>query len=400
MHPSTPMNRDCGIRNALLGTLICLCMIAWGLPVCAASNADCLSCHSAPTIHKTQGLKTVPLYVDTQGFGASVHAKMNCTDCHADLKSEPLKHKTKVAPVDCAKCHEKKGWNPNTIHYAVPTTKTPPACKDCHGNHYIKPKTDPASRTYKTRADATCAVCHAGQNAVKVYEHGLHSVMTTKGQPAARCTDCHSPHSGVLATSPVVCSMCHDREYKQYEHSSHGKAQLEGNADVPSCVTCHGAHDMLPKSDPLSKTHFTNEPALCSGCHDDAEKMRSYDLPTNTLATYRHSYHGVANKYGDKKAAVCSSCHEAHNILPSSDMASSASKANLPRTCGKCHKGLLKKVAQGQSHVVISSQKKDVLFWVSFAFKWLTIGTMLALIGHILLDLQTRIRKRLWKDHE
>jgi hypothetical protein len=38
-----------------------------------------------------------------------------------------------------------------------------------------------------------------------------------------------------------------------------------------------------------------------------------------------------------EKAAVCSDCHEAHEILTASDSKSPIFKFNVPDTCGKCH---------------------------------------------------------------
>jgi len=38
-----------------------------------------------------------------------------------------------------------------------------------------------------------------------------------------------------------------------------------------------------------------------------------------------------------ERAAVCSDCHEAHEILTASDSKSPIFKFNVPDTCGKCH---------------------------------------------------------------
>lgn len=380
------------LRSALTGVLICLTLcVRPSVALAAASNADCLMCHSAKTLHKTLGFKEVPLYVNPQGFDASSHAKLNCIDCHTDLKNQPLKHKTKVKPVECAKCHEKSGWNPNTIHYSVPAAAGPPDCQNCHGNHYIKPKADKASRTNPVNADANCIQCHAKSEAIKTYERGVHAELAKNGHPAAGCTDCHEPHTGQPASSPMACAKCHVKQYKDYASSSHGKAYLTGNTDAPTCVTCHGAHDALAKDDIKSTVNPANVPMMCARCHD-GERMDAYHLPTDRLKTYRHSYHGVANKYGETNVATCASCHQAHHVLPSSDPASSTSKANLQETCGACHKGITQKVAQGRMHVVITHENRDALYWISTAFKWLTLGTMLALVGHILLDLNCKIR--------
>lgn len=378
---------------ACTGVLIALVLLAMPHGAFAATtNADCLMCHSARTLHKTAGMKKVSLYVDLQAFSSSSHSKMNCVDCHTDLAHQPLKHKPDVAPVQCAKCHEKAGWNPNTIHYAVPGDQNPPTCQTCHGSHYIKPKSDPASQTNVRHADSICVTCHAKSGALKDYNHGVHSELGKNGRPAAGCTDCHQSHSGQPASAPVVCAKCHESEFKGYASGSHGKAFMQGNTDVPSCVTCHGMHRILPPSDPKSTVQPSKVAALCSDCHENEKLMKPYNLPTDRLKTYRHSFHGVANKYGERAVATCASCHGSHHVLPSSDPASVTNKANLKKTCGKCHKGISAKVAQGKAHVVITRRNKDALYWISTAFMYLTIGTMMALIGHIILDLTCKIR--------
>jgi hypothetical protein len=53
--------------------------------------------------------------------------------------------------------------------------------------------------------------------------------------------------------------------------------------------------------------------------------------------SYQDSVHGRAVEKGSKKAAVCTDCHGAHEILPASDAKSPISKASVPGTCGKCH---------------------------------------------------------------
>lgn len=378
---------------ACAGVFIFLASVSrLGAAFASVTSDQCLMCHSAKTLHKTAGLKTSSLYVDPERFGASVHGAKECVFCHADLKNQPLKHKAEVAPVECARCHEKKGWNPNTIHYGISDSPNSPTCQGCHGSHYMKPKTDPASEVNPANADAICAKCHAKSRVLRPYERGIHSDMGESGHPAAGCVDCHEPHSGQPANAPIICAKCHSRQFREYSHGSHGKALAQGNTDVPTCVKCHGAHDITAKDDPRSPIYPRNISAECGRCHDDARPMAAYDLPSDRLKTYRESYHGIANKYGDPAVATCASCHEAHDVLPSSDAASSTSRHNLPRTCGKCHHGMSAKVTQGKSHVVITHYDRDSLYWVSVGFKWLTIGAITALVGHIMLDLFSRIR--------
>ncbi len=50
-------------------------------------------------------------------------------------------------------------------------------------------------------------------------------------------------------------------------------------------------------------------------------------------------------------AANCASCHGVHNILPSSDPHSTINRANLDKTCGKCHTGATQKFTMTRVHM-------------------------------------------------
>src|SRR5947209_10296867 len=117
--------------------------------VAQLTNSDCLGCHESS--------------VDAKKFGASVHGPLECTNCHADIKSVP--HDPAPKPVDCSSCHTDAvaAWN-NSLHaQAVRSGSARGAkCLDCHGPaHEILPSTDKASRTYHGKIPATCSTCHA-----------------------------------------------------------------------------------------------------------------------------------------------------------------------------------------------------------------------------------------------
>ena len=76
-----------------------------------------------------------------------------------------------------------------------------------------------------------------------------------------------------------------------------------------------------------------------------------FGIPGGRTDTYKDSYHGMANAMGSNKTASCSSCHGTHNILPSSDPASTINPANLVRTCGQCHPGANANFAKGKIHL-------------------------------------------------
>ncbi len=87
------------------------------------------------------------------------------------------------------------------------------------------------------------------------------------------------------------------------------------------CVYCHEGIDDIPHAASLAPA----DPLTCSVCHDDVYEA------------YAPSAHGVANDSGDIDAATCSSCHGAHDVLPTADEDSRVYPLTLPETCGQCH---------------------------------------------------------------
>jgi hypothetical protein len=198
---------------------------------------------------------------------------------------------------------------------------------------------------------------------------------------------------------PATCGKCHPEVLKQYRASVHGVALTQGVADVPVCTTCHGEHDIRRASDPQSRVYPSHIPETCGQCHGAVALMAKHGMNAYSYPTYRETYHGIANEYGSEVVANCASCHGVHDIRPSSDPRSSIHPANLPRTCGKCHQGASAKVTQGRIHLRISRSGSPAVYWVSTGFKWLTILTMVALVGHILLDLAKRLIERRRSPH-
>jgi cytochrome b subunit of formate dehydrogenase/uncharacterized protein with PIN domain len=162
---------------------------------------------------------------------------------------------------------------------------------------------------------------------------------------ALECASCHTqlakkefPHPEKLAR--VDCGSCHPDEQTQYEASLHGKAAARGDKLAPGCKDCHGTHNVLRPSNPRAPTSVMEIPKLCGGCHREGTPVSlTYDIPqTNIYGNYMDSIHGQAlSEKGLIVAAVCTSCHTAHFVLPHTDARSSIAKANIARTCTKCH---------------------------------------------------------------
>jgi len=159
------------------------------------------------------------------------------------------------------------------------------------------------------------------------------------------CISCHV-EAGVdgdehpFPMTRVNCGSCHDDVAAVYAGSLHGKAVAANDPFAPYCSECHGKHDILSHTDKKSSTYVMNIPFTCGRCHREGTAMtKSHDIAKhNILENYSMSIHGEGLlRKGLTVTAVCSSCHTAHNVLPHTDPASTISRANVSKTCMKCH---------------------------------------------------------------
>ena len=114
-----------------------------------------------------------------------------------------------------------------------------------------------------------------------------------------------------------------------------------------TCAGCHGgdptaedaAEAMDPKRGFRGKIAATAVPEMCGSCHADAAFMVRYgpNIPTDQLAQYRTSRHGLALAKGDGNVAVCTSCHGAHGVRPATDARSPVYPSRIGERCGACH---------------------------------------------------------------
>ncbi len=178
------------------------------------------------------------------------------------------------------------------------------------------------------------------------FKNSLHGGMFT-------CVDCHtdvktSPHENTPAK--VSCATCHAEEQAAYDRSTHAKALKAGNLGAATCTSCHGSpHELLAASDPKSRVSHVNIPQTCGTCHGQKFVMQSSGFSAQPYISYQQSVHGRAVANGSEKAAVCTDCHGAHEILSAADSKSPIFKFNVPTTCGKCH-GPVEKVFMASIH--------------------------------------------------
>ncbi len=255
--------------------------------VWAQKPEDCLVCHSDKSLTMKKGSQTISLFVDGARFKNSVHGSADCVDCHKGFKADETPHARKILPVDCQSCHEIAAYQ-KSVH-GRGQGDVAARCEDCHGTHNILSPSDPKSPTNRAHLSG-------------------------------------------------VCGKCHEDEASHYSRSAHGTALEQGVKGAPTCVDCHGEHnveEIASKQSPVYKGH---EAEVCLKCHLDNPDVRGRVVPSaGFIADYRTSVHGVALASGDEKAATCSDCHGAHDMKKGSNPTASVNRWNIPRTCGRCH---------------------------------------------------------------
>lgn len=259
--------------------------------------------------------------------------------------------------------------------------------------------------------DISCFHCHS--KVVSEFQKSVHNGKIL-------CTNCHGGDvtiKGTIISIDVMtkeltknisskilinnlCINCHKNAVALYKESIHWKLLADGRTEAPSCLDCHGIHNILSYKDPNSMTYFDKVPQTCANCHENQTKMKAwyYGISTDRFDTYKKSYHYKAIILKDDKQrlsngkglATCPDCHENHNTKNESDPTSAIFPANLAVTCGKseCHPNQNAiiyggKIHEGQSVYLLSIDLKKlityfyiamILFEVSFTFGLIFLG--------------------------
>jgi formate dehydrogenase gamma subunit len=256
-------------------------------PAQAQQTSDCLMCHGPTTGLKNSQGKDIT--VNPSAHMKGPHGSLGCIDCHSGASAQS--HNAKTASVSCITCH----------------------------------------------ADAA-----------KEMTAGAHTALGNPNDPRT-CIACHGIGNVTKAVAgPQFCATCHASEVEQYRASVHGRALDHGNADVPTCKSCHGsAHAALPSSDPQSPVSKQHLPDTCGSCHSNPQLAAKYMFTeVRPVEAWRQSVHGRALQKGNENAASCNDCHGTHDILPVSDPHSKIWKQNVASTCGQCHAGVYNTYAQ------------------------------------------------------
>ena len=289
--------------GALLGAGVL--WLAIGLPGSGlAQDSPCVECH------------------DDVHLNATPHAELACLDCHSGFDADPHPEALPAKPYAvCADCHDASEKLQTSVHGAP--GKTTPSCRECHGaGHKIVAVKDPVSLASPAHVTATCAQCHkeeAKTSGDRRPRRPRREAAPTRLASTATASRTRSQGNRRRSAS---CSTCHATVVTEQHASLHGKAAARGDALAPTCVTCHGGHEILSHQDAKSPVAVMNIPLLCGECHrEGSEVSLTHDIPQdNILENYADSIHGEGLfQKGLTVTAVCTSCHSAHNILPHTD---------------------------------------------------------------------------------
>jgi cytochrome b subunit of formate dehydrogenase len=202
----------------------------------------------------------------------------------------------------------------------------------------------PAKEKPSTKAD--CLDCH--DDAELTDDAGKKSMTLTAANfnsSSHRKLDCAECHESALTVKhprkrtqigpvdPKTCDACHNDAFTEVAGGGHGKHGASDQA-IRDCEACHGGmHD--PKSrigEPASPMSAAKQIKTCGDCHKKSQE--GYNKSEHARALLKAGL--------DEGAPTCSSCHGSHEMHKKSDLAGSISYAGTPKTCGNCHKGILK----------------------------------------------------------
>jgi hypothetical protein len=330
-------------------------------------NAPCLFCHDKPGITRIlPSGETLSLTIDSTHFADSAHKDIACNECHINIVTYP------------------------------------------HPDLQVQTLRDFSMQMY-----TVCQKCHAEQ-----YNKTLDSVhmraVAAGNTNAAICTDCHNPHTQPVITDqngtllpearlsiPEICARCHSAIYETYKQSVHGAALTqEGNTDVPTCIDCHGVHNI---EDPTTNAFRLQSPQICAKCHTNPAIMNKYGISTQVLNTYVSDFHGTTVTLFEKitpdqvtNKPVCFDCHGVHDIKRVDDPVYGLQmKENLLKACQRCHPDANTSFPDAwMSHYIPSPTHDALVYYVNLFYKFFIPAVIGSMVIFVISDIVRRLIER------
>lgn len=256
-----------------------------------------------------------------------------CSDCHGKHDIRPSTDKeSRVNPLHlpetCGRCHEDIDLTKkhelvygkavqlytSSVHgqASLGGVYFAATCNDCHSTggtaHRILGPGFAESSINHFNIPSTCGRCH--KNIENDFWEGIHGKLVARGETDSPvCTNCHGEHGIISPSDPqssvspsrvaeATCSPCHESAFinekygiptgrlRSWYDSYHGLKSKAGDMTVANCASCHGAHRILPHTDPTSSIYAGNLQKTCGGCHPG--------ISTTMAATPIHATPGIS----------------------------------------------------------------------------------------------------------
>jgi len=285
----------------------------------AHDNVACIQCHTGATPSLERACSTVAPRVDcsichaeqVEQHDRSTHGKLlargdpdapDCLDCHGThniqkhIDPESPTYVSNIADM-CGECHGLGGQadirsgethtHGMVENYAMSVhgqaiqksgLVVSATCTDCHTSHEIIEQKDPESSIHRTNIVDTCTKCHEG--IMTEFRNSIHFIGEPRGDiQLPMCDDCHSSHEitetnvrGFMREIVSTCGHCHEDVTESYFETFHGKVVKLGYTETAKCQDCHGAHTILPTSNPASTLSRDNIVGTCAQCHESSHR--------------------------------------------------------------------------------------------------------------------------------
>jgi nitrate/TMAO reductase-like tetraheme cytochrome c subunit len=301
------------------------------------------------------------LYVNPDDYAASVHGQGHyaCVQCHTTVGNYPHPKQTYEDTRDAS-------------------LKLYPACQRCHQTQYDKAKDSVHGRALDkyVREAAICTDCHTAHTVRRLTDPKTHTLT-----------------ADARVWIPTTCAKCHNAIYMKYKDSVHGAALIgQGNPDVPTCIDCHGVHNI---PDPTTAAFRLNSPLICAKCHTDPKRMGKYGISTQVLNTYVADFHGTTVSLFEKQSPdaqtnkpVCYDCHGIHDIARVDDPQKGLEvKENLLKRCQVCHPDANANFPTAWlSHYIPSPEKNPLVYYVNLFYKFFIPSVLGGMAVLVMLD--------------
>ena len=227
--------------------------------------------------------------------------EIGCTSCHGGNPAAVTvadahrgngyrgKPRRRDIPALCASCHSNiEQMRPYNLpadqyalykasHHGIALAKgdeSVAVCTDCHGEHEIRPETDPKSLVAKRNIPSTCGRCHGDaalmarhgirENVYEDYKAGVHgrAFLVDGNDAAPHCASCHGSHASAppgLGDVDKVCGQCHAKTRAYFLTSAHRGSIERGKRS--ECIVCHHNHK-------TAKPQLSSFDVICRDCHE------------------------------------------------------------------------------------------------------------------------------------